>query len=199
VLDEGVHVPAMLVPLIRLIGGQRIRKLMGIARRAKVRIEHILAHRLTAIRKARKPYGLLVHLIGSGEDWTRPVEAPPGAGGGMDTPEAERSPVAAQDAAARAFLTAHAGRWLARCDRTVLVEICAGAAFDHRRVDSSWLRTEIQRPAMPALLQAVDAGRLDFLETPAAAAILGDGEAKRQAFLDRQRKRRSRSIGVVLA
>ncbi len=197
VLHEGVHVPAVLAPLVPLLGGRRIRKAMSIAKAVRVRVEHVLAHRLERLRRARDPEGLLVHLIRSGEDWTRPVEPPKGTGG--DAAAVDGPPVAAQDAAAKAFLAAHAGRWLARHDRTVVVEICASAAFDHRRVDGSWLRTEIQRPAMPALLQAVDAGRLEFLEVPAAAAILGDGEAKRQAFLDRQRKRRSRSIGVALA
>ncbi|MDZ5459240.1 hypothetical protein [Azohydromonas lata] len=196
VLDEGVHVPAVLAPLVPLLGGRRIRKAMSIAKAAQVRVEHILAHRLEGLRKARDPEGLLVHLICSGEDWTRPVAAPKGRRG--DAATVDGPPVAAQDAAAKAFLAAHAGQWLARRDCTVLVEICASGAYDHRQVDGSWLRTEIQRPAMPALLQAVDAGRLKFLTVPVAAAILGDGEAKRQAFLERQRKRRSRGIGVAL-
>lgn len=199
VLDEGVHVPAVLVPLIQLLGGRAIKKAMGIAKAARVRVEHILAHRLERLRQARDPEGLLVHLIRSGEDWTRPVRAPKGAGGGMDNLDPKRARLEAQEAATRTFLEAHAGRWLARSDRTVLVEIRASGAFDHRRiVEGSWVRLPVEALAMHSLLQAVDAGRLDFLAASDAAAILGDGQAKRRTFLAQQRARRASRAGPSL-
>jgi hypothetical protein len=71
----------VLAPLVPVLGGQRIKRAMGIAKAAMVRVEHVLAHRLKAILAARKPLGLLVSLIRSGKDWTRPVAAPKGADG----------------------------------------------------------------------------------------------------------------------
>jgi hypothetical protein len=185
VLHEGVHVPGVLAPLIGLLGGRAIKKAMSIAKAVRVRVEHVMAHRLERLRKARDPEGLLVHLIRSGEDWTRPVRAPKAAGEGVDTPDPRRARLEAQEAATRAFLAAHAGRWLAQPDRKVLVEIHAHGATDVRQVNGSWVRLPVEPLGMASLLRAVDAGRLGFLEASEAAATLGlaDGQAKRAAFL----------------
>jgi hypothetical protein len=76
----------------------------------------------------------------------------------------------------------------------VLVEVRTSGCIDHRRVGKVWQRGDVPRSALPVLMQAIEAGRLEFVETDEAAAALSAGErpdAQREAFLARQRARRA--------
>lgn len=188
-----VHVRDDLQPLLAVLQPAQIKKVLGVAKRAGVWVQDVMAHRLTAILAARKPLGLLISLIGSGEDWTRPVVGVQALARDA-TSKAGLGSVEALEAAADAFLAENEGRWLARPDRTVLVEVRAGGCIDHRRVGKEWQRGEVPRSALPVLMQAVEAGRVEFVEASEAAAAFSAGErpdAQREAFLARQRARRA--------
>jgi hypothetical protein len=188
-----VHVRDDLRPLLTVLQPAQLKKVLGVAKRAGVWVQDVMAHRLPAILAARKPLGLLISLIRSGEDWTRPVvglQAPARDA----TSKANQASVEASEAAAGAFLAANKGRWLAKPDRTVLVEVRATGCIDYRRVGRAWQRSEVLRSVLPVLMQAVDAGRLEFVGADAAAAVLSAGErpdAQRETFLARQRARRA--------
>lgn len=198
--DRGctVHVRDDLRPLLAVLQPAQIRKVLGVAKRAGVWVQDVMAHRLPAILAARKPLGLIISLIGSGEDWTRPVV---GLQASVRDAASKAGLVSIEtlEAAAGAFLAANEGRWLARTDRTVLVEVHASGCIDHWRVGKTWQRGEVPRSALPGLMQAVETGRLEFVEANAAAAVFSAGErpdAQREAFVARQRARRA---GVTCA
>lgn len=73
---EAFHVRDDLKPLLQVLTHRQLRKVLRIARRAGVWVQHIMAHRLRAILAAKDPEGLLIHLIHAPDDWTRAV-APP--------------------------------------------------------------------------------------------------------------------------
>jgi hypothetical protein len=70
------HVRDDLKPLLQVLQPVQLRKVLRIARREGVWVQHIMAHRLPAILAAHDPQALLIHLIHAPEDWTRAV-APP--------------------------------------------------------------------------------------------------------------------------
>ncbi len=168
-----------LAPLLQVLVPAQIKKVLGVARRANVWVQHIMAHRLPAILRARDPEGYLVYLIHSGENWTRPVvpsAALAGGGGTAAAPAPEHARVEAPQADVPGFLAAHAGQWLAKIGGAVLVEVHAGGCVEHRRTYCEWLHGDVPPDALPRIVEAAQAGRLRFLEVVEAAAIL----AKRQ-------------------
>ncbi|MDZ5455772.1 hypothetical protein [Azohydromonas lata] len=70
---RAIHVRDDLKPLLQVIQPDAVRKLLAVARAHDVWVQDVMAHRLPAILAAREPVGYLIHLIHSGEDWTRPV------------------------------------------------------------------------------------------------------------------------------
>lgn len=70
---RAIHVRDDLKPLLQVMQPDAVRKLLAVARANDVWVQDVMAHRLPAILSAREPVGYLLHLIHSGEDWTRPV------------------------------------------------------------------------------------------------------------------------------
>lgn len=176
------HVRRDLMPLLQVLVPAQIKKVLGVAKRAGVWVQHVMAHRLPAILRARDPEGYLVHLIGTGEDWARqaaPTAAPAGAGAGVAPPDPEQARVAALGAAVPGFLTAHAGQWLAKADDSVLLEVHASGCVEHRKAYGQWLRGDAQPAVLPRIVDAAQAGRLRFMDAIEAAAILGGARCRK--------------------
>jgi hypothetical protein len=182
---ERFHVRRDLAPLLQVLVPKQIKKLIGVAKRAKVWLQNVMAHRLPAILRANDPEGYVVHLIHSGEDWTRPVlainppaAAPDATGGAAPPADPEKARVEALEAAVPAFLAANAGRWLAKPDESVLVEIQAGGCVEHRKAYGQWQRGDFLPELLPRIVDAAQAGRLRFLPPSEAAVILGARRAR---------------------
>lgn len=185
------HLRRDLAPLLQVLVPRQIKKLLSIAKRARVWLQNIMAHRLPEILRANDPEGYLVHLIHSGEDWTRPAAT--AATAPVDGTASVRAPQnsgeAATAAASRAFLSANAGRWLAKPDRSALLQVLPDRLIEHASFGRRWLEGVVPEGALPKVMLALDAGRLEFLEAASAEAILASPrpDDARERFLARRR------------
>jgi hypothetical protein len=71
---DAIHIRQDLQPLLQVLQPEQITTVLATAKRCGVWLQDVLKHRLQAVLQAHTPLGLLMHLVRSGQDWTRPAE-----------------------------------------------------------------------------------------------------------------------------